>query len=115
MENTVERWKFVGIYDRMLQLMKQVIAEPKSGKPANDGKGKPSGASGNNSAAAKKNFMLGDGDIGGLRARDDSSEEEVAYQSIVTDFDKTIAQRGRCLLLAVCRYIIRFFCPSHAA
>lgn len=103
MEETIERWKFVGIFDRMKTIMKSVIIEPRAGS------GKESTSKENTKQIQKKasGFMVDDS--AGKRKTltddlfDDNEISEETFQSIVEEFDRSVTKNGRCLMIGVCR------------
>lgn len=99
MENTIERWKFSGIYDKLKSAIGYIIVEPKgsgSSVSIND----KTKASSSDKGKNPNSFMIGDSYRTTKKVQD---AEEESFNSIVSEFDNAIARVGSCLLLAVCR------------
>eukprot|EP01033_Poteriospumella_lacustris_P001350 gene1349-985_t len=96
METNIERWKFTGIYDRMLSIMRHIIVEPRAN--SNNSSKDNNGGSGSNNKT-KENQQLAAKKMGGFMLDGGSK----TFQGIVEEFDRSIDRYGRCLMVGVCR------------
>lgn len=104
LENTIERWQFSGLYQQFVSAAGSVIVETKASSAK-----KPEGANGGASAFGNTGGFGSSHASSSKPAKqldDDNNEEEqqeAVLSNLVKQFERTIASKGSCILLAVCR------------
>ena len=131
MNNCVDRWKETGMLDKLSNVGGAVVVEPK-GNGLGTGTGTGTGVNGKEKGGSRRGDRWNDSssssssssnsnnsDIGGFQFStassrnigksiddddtDDNGIASAALGGIIKEFEATLASRGRCVLLAVCR------------
>jgi hypothetical protein len=109
MESTAERWKSTGMFDTLKHAIGSIIIEPKGGsnakaKAVESTKIPSSGPSSNNSNNA---FMVPARREHATSANGEDGEDD-NFATVVDEFNNAIKKYHSCLLLAVCRYELKY-------
>ena len=129
MNNCVDRWKETGMLDKLSNVGGAVVVEPK-GNGLGTGTGTGTGVNGKEKGGSRRGDRWNDSssssssnsnnsDTGGFQFStassrnivksvddddaDDNGIASAALGGIIREFEATLASRGRCVLLAVCR------------
>ncbi|RYH21162.1 hypothetical protein EON65_21345 [archaeon] len=107
LENTIERWQFSGLYQHLVSAAGAVIVETRANtiKKA-EGSGGSNGAFGTGYGGSSGSFGATSESGRPAKQLDDNNEEEqqeAVLSNLVKQFERTIASKGSCILLAVCR------------
>ena len=135
MNNCVDRWKETGMLDKLSNVGGAVVIEPK-GSGLGVGTGTGTGVNGKEKGGSRRGDRWNDSsssssssassnnnsDVGGFQFStssnrstvksiddDDSGDNGIAGAAlggVIKEFEATLASRGRCVLLAVCRYLL---------
>jgi len=122
MEAAVTRWKSTGLFDRLKSYMCEIVVEPRGSSgganvsqsngrkqdfnPSNDVKGSGKGTVGStmkskeSAAISSFGFTSSSSSSGKL-----ASDEDAVASGVVAEFESALRIHGKCLLLAVCRWV----------
>ena len=120
MEKTLERWKQTDLYARLVGVGGAILVEPKSGgivsnTSSNSSNNNGNGVNSSNNKYNNSNDNIAKKKMNSLEFNFSSSssvsknnpmdEEDAEISTLKTQFEELIRVNGKCILLAVCRYV----------
>ena len=105
MDSSISHWKQIGIYDKLKNIVGNVISESRasvgiSSSSSSSSSGSSSG-SGSSSNSQSSSFMTTKAKT--VTAVDNASQLDQEFNSVVSEFNQSIDRYGGCVLMAVCR------------
>jgi len=108
MDSSISHWKQIGIYDKLKNIVGNVISESRasvgissSGSSSSSSSGSGSGSSSSSSNSQSSSFMTTKAKT--VTAVDNASQLDQEFNSVVSEFNQSIDRYGGCVLMAVCR------------
>jgi Rad3-related DNA helicase len=94
MDSSISHWKQIGIYDKLKNIVGNVISESRASVGI-------SSSSGSSSNSQSSSFMTTKAKA--VTAVDNASQLDQEFNSVVSEFNQSIDRYGGCVLMAVCR------------
>jgi hypothetical protein len=100
MDSSISHWKQIGIYDKLKNIVGNVISESRASVGiSSSSSSSSSGSSSSNSQSSS--FMTTKAKT--VTAVDNASQLDQEFNSVVSEFNQSIDRYGGCVLMAVCR------------
>ena len=103
MDSSISHWKQIGIYDKLKNIVGNVISESRAsvGISSSSSSSSSSSGSGSSSNSQSSSFMTTKAKT--VTAVDNASQLDQEFNSVVSEFNQSIDRYGGCVLMAVCR------------
>jgi len=96
MDSSISHWKQIGIYDKLKNIVGNVISESRASVGISS-----SSSSSSSSNSQSSSFMTTKAKT--VSAVDNASQLDQEFNSVVSEFNQSIDRYGGCVLMAVCR------------
>lgn len=102
MDSSISHWKQIGIYDKLKNIVGNVISESRASVGISSSSSSSGiSSSGSSSNSQSSSFMTTKAKT--VTAVDNASQLDQEFNSVVSEFNQSIDRYGGCVLMAVCR------------